>query len=721
MIWNRRYERFLFYPSVLGWCLWVVACGAILLTVSLQGASADFSLSQCLTPCSESGLTLEACLNPVMSQCKCPVECAKLCTGLTGNVIQNSPIYCGHCAAIELNASLSPVPGTGVYAGLVATHAATNCVGEAAKSAYQKAKEAVCEKGPKGCCITTVQQGAASGSGGKVGEVRKEECANGQQIFYGDCYCHVGNALTPPKAGQTYEACVQHCTDQKGEIASQGIGLFKPKPGQAAGPGKSEQQFINALCFTLEQCASDAYGGSAESWVKSSECPAGKGKCLAPEPELKLSTPVLGVTAVKGMRRYVDLMFRYLLAIVVITAAIAFIWGGFRYIVGSSMGDISSAKDYMTNAVIGLFLSFGAVVLLNTVNPATTRYDKLDVYLINKEEFSELEYCKDYRPQPGASLKFAEAGEPPGSKLYDSAEFSKDAEQTFCGKEYYPQGFGGKTCKGTTCPNKGEACLKCESGISACMGNTSGAVCIKASIAGNVAFRDGRKPLKIYLLAVCNAVQPPTDSSKVADNVPEYLAMDLVTGDKGMSFMYAGKMSDVEKFKNACASRGGLRGALLGVVYTDTEGSAALQTAGAAIAGTGVGVVPGAALSVAGSAVADVLIVSRQNCGGNGVYAGYADGTASSADATDMKTALYCGYRIKPKEKTAIVSGAAHTDTFNSNSNPALSAYWDAAELEAAFKGDAPITCNLFLSNVNAPSDPGTKFMSSCKADWQPL
>src|SRR5262249_31061537 len=158
-----------------------------------------------------------------------------------------------------------------------------------------------------------------------------------------------------------------------------------------------------------------------------------------------------GVTTVKGLRLYVELMFRYMIGIVTIAAAVAFVWGGFRYIIGSSLGDISSAKTIMVDALIGLILSFGAITLLNTLNPATTRYDRLTVYLINKNEFSALEYCKDYKPTPGKAVKYADAGIPPGSVLFDTAKFDVEVKQTICGKEYYIQSFAGRMCKGLEC------------------------------------------------------------------------------------------------------------------------------------------------------------------------------------------------------------------------------------------------------------------------------
>jgi hypothetical protein len=89
------------------------------------------------------------------------------------------------------------------------------------------------------------------------------------------------------------------------------------------------------------------------------------------------------------------------------------------------------------------------------------------------------------------------------------------------------------------------------------------------------------------------------------------------------------------------------------------------------------------------------------------LYAAYLNGDSSSL-TTKMKRAMFCGSRITPSQQGGTRS---YKDTFM---NPA--AFWSAAEVQAAFSGEAdPIQCNFFLNNANAPSDPGTKLMAGCE------
>ena len=59
------------------------------------------------------------------------------------------------------------------------------------------------------------------------------------------------------------------------------------------------------------------------------KCPAGNGLCLAPEPEVRLSSPIPWQTKVTGIRGFVDVAFRYLISISVVVAGIMFVYAGF--------------------------------------------------------------------------------------------------------------------------------------------------------------------------------------------------------------------------------------------------------------------------------------------------------------------------------------------------------------------------------------------------------
>ncbi len=677
----------------------------------------------------EEPVTIDSCANPATGYASLhhPYECAGLCVGSTSEQVSADPSICPKCFAISGLLIGAPVSGPVLSTG-VATWNDVNCLSTLVGTGADAAYYATCPLGRAsrpGCCMDTVKAAV-----GGVGLVEKETCKRNAQsalaneteyeIWYGDCHCAVNSVEIPIAPGKTYDQCVEHCASQEASmITSIGVGVL-PRPG-AGGPSASDQQFINALCFTREQCSSPEYGGSADAFVPSTECREGKGKCLAPEAELELSSQILGVKTIKhGLREYLDLLIRYMLSIVTIVATIMFVWSGFRYIIASSMGSVKSAKETMINAVIGLLLSFGGFTLLNTLNPATTRLDRLSVYLINKQEYVEFEYCRDYKqaqPTTGDAapppLMFANVESSAGAISYNDAKFTVEQKDTMCNSEYYPVTGAGRTCRGVSCPESGQACLRCSEGLEECHGNEAGFACVKATIAGNIKFQDDREPIEVYAIAVCENFSPTQTFEQMEDQIPKVWKLDTVKGKSSVVYRYSGDTGDFNEIQAACNGKGGLRGILFGVVYKDTETSIAKSAAEGAVAGAEAPALGGATVgAVVGGAtgavtMSDIAIVTHQDCGTSGLYAAYLNGDANWT-STKMKNAIFCGSRVTPNQQGGKRSPK---DTFM---NPA--AFWSAAEVQAAFSGEAdPIQCNFFLNNANAPSDPGTKLMAGCE------
>jgi len=666
------------------------------LTVPLTVSAAP--LDACLAPLPQLSTTVAGYTVGAPYASFHPDECAIACLGsLSGNLPSATLVnVCKQCAAISAIVATSPnLKDQAVGASLGAYITAT-CAAEAAARTAQSALEAVCDKGPLGCCISTEKEGDASGKG----KIEKEECYRKPPVYYGDCYCIVNDAVSPPTPKTTYNTCEQKCADLGGRVDfTQGIGRYK-----AESEGVPDQPtYINQLCFKPEDCGD--VGGTFKG--VDSACPPNQGKCLAPEPTILLGTPILNNTQVTGLRRYVQLILQFALIVSLIASSIFMVWGGFKYILGASIFDIKTGKQTMIDAIIGLILTFLGITLLNFVNPATTSMTKLDVLLVNKLQYASFSWCSDFTSaKPGKDVMFGESGEPAGQTPYDKAVFDKKTEQTMCGKEYYPEGFVDKRCVGRVCSDPAKSCLSCASGLEECGENKKGFVCVKATMTGEIHWADGRKPQKVYLLGMCNWIQPAggqnINSSKVADNLPEALDVQLSTTDNGdsgvSSFIYSGGSGDLQKLKAACANKGGLRGVVLGTVYNDSETKASDVVAYGAV-----GLV----------SIDDAAIITKNNCGQSKKFFGYADGTATSYDSTDMKTAAYCGMRVIPGSGGNL--GSIRQELFNPSS------YWTLEELEKAFSEDGEaLKCDLTLTDKNAPSDPGKSLMNGCKADWCP-
>jgi hypothetical protein len=144
--------------------------------------------------------------------------------------------------------------------------------------------------------------------------------------------------------------------------------------------------------------------------------------------------------------------------------------------------------------------------------------------------------------------------------------------------------------------------------------------------------------------------------------------------------------------------------------------SADQTTAGAAAAGGAAGYA-GASVQCASNAN-DVLIVSKRDCGNGGgrYFSGYASGGRTSSVETDMKRALYCGWRRLPGVAERFQPASGDTQVFDQNSDPSLNPYWTFDDIKNAAEGKTdPIICDLGLSFENASPDPEENYYHGCK------
>lgn len=81
---------------------------------------------------------------------------------------------------------------------------------------------------------------------------------------------------------------------------------------------------------------------------------------------------------------YISAAYKYLMGVSIVAAAVAIVYGGFQYIIGSSMAKIGRAKEIISDAVIGLLLVLGIYTILATVNPATLNLQGLKVISIKR-------------------------------------------------------------------------------------------------------------------------------------------------------------------------------------------------------------------------------------------------------------------------------------------------------------------------------------------------
>ena len=87
---------------------------------------------------------------------------------------------------------------------------------------------------------------------------------------------------------------------------------------------------------------------------------------------IKLGTPIGGVSQVNGLPDYINVAYRYLVTVVLVVAIVMTVWGGFRYLLGASIGSVQQGKETIKDALIGMLIVLGAYTILSTINPRTT-------------------------------------------------------------------------------------------------------------------------------------------------------------------------------------------------------------------------------------------------------------------------------------------------------------------------------------------------------------
>lgn len=87
---------------------------------------------------------------------------------------------------------------------------------------------------------------------------------------------------------------------------------------------------------------------------------------------VRLGIAIGGTTEVNGLTEYINVVYRYMTAIVLVVAIVMVTVGGFKYLLAASPLGVKDGKDVIKNGIVGMVLVLSAYVILNTINPATT-------------------------------------------------------------------------------------------------------------------------------------------------------------------------------------------------------------------------------------------------------------------------------------------------------------------------------------------------------------
>lgn len=92
-----------------------------------------------------------------------------------------------------------------------------------------------------------------------------------------------------------------------------------------------------------------------------------------PDTSIPLEVPLGPISCVSGLGEYLDRVYQLSLSIVGIIATVMIMIGGVIWITaGGNQAKVSQAKDYISSALIGMFILVAAYTILNLVNPRLT-------------------------------------------------------------------------------------------------------------------------------------------------------------------------------------------------------------------------------------------------------------------------------------------------------------------------------------------------------------
>lgn len=167
----------------------------------------------------------------------------------------------------------------------------------------------------------------------------------------------------------------------------------------------------SAVCRRVVALTEEGVRGALQSTAPASNSTDG-GEAAASEPPFTSITPRLGVEIpgfsfspatksddainVPFLAEYINAIYKYLIGIVLLTAIVMVVYGGFRYLIGSAMDDISKGKTIIRDALIGMILVIAAYTILNTVNPATTELKTLRIINIKEDPLVVAEAGVDF-------------------------------------------------------------------------------------------------------------------------------------------------------------------------------------------------------------------------------------------------------------------------------------------------------------------------------------
>ncbi len=110
------------------------------------------------------------------------------------------------------------------------------------------------------------------------------------------------------------------------------------------------------------------------------------------------------------LAQYINGVYHYLTAIILVVAIVMCVYGAFLYLLGSGgVGSIQRGKEIIINSIMGMLITLAGYAILNTVNPNTVNLKVLDLAFVTDEEL-EFPPGIDYGEAPESSSSSGSSG-----------------------------------------------------------------------------------------------------------------------------------------------------------------------------------------------------------------------------------------------------------------------------------------------------------------------
>jgi len=213
-----------------------------------------------------------------------------------------------------------------------------------------------------------------------------------------------------------------------------------------------------------------------------------------------LQIKILGQEKVTDIAAYIALIYKYTVGAAAVLAVVMILWGGIVYLTAGGLPDkINQAKEYISNALIGLVLLYTSYLLLQTLNPDLVKLRMPRVYMLRPLTLGAI-FCEDMAPEEAlgeysGGFALAEKDKPIPTK-FDLGPGDLD-----CNKEYYWQKGGKQKCWGKRCPTKEgkkQVCLPLKNPTP-----ENQFECKEGQVAVNFTYRNNRFVDKAIFMADC--------------------------------------------------------------------------------------------------------------------------------------------------------------------------------------------------------------------------